>query len=139
MSLHTDLTVIERHRHSYDVFPDSNRTQPFGSGATCYYNYIDLIIKNNTDRPCRLSLKLTDTELCGQWQCGEKAQHYYEVYEKEHLIRHEFWGAYTRHNTIYRKKYDMCGCIIADEFIVENHAFMMYEPLIGEDSKQGSA
>jgi len=33
-SLHTPLTVTERHRHGYDVFPDSNRTQPFGSGAT---------------------------------------------------------------------------------------------------------
>lgn len=45
---HTPLTVTERHRHSYDVFPDSNRTQPFGSGATCFYNYGDLMIKNNT-------------------------------------------------------------------------------------------
>ncbi len=34
MTLHTPLSVTERHRHSYDVFPDSNRTQPFGSGAT---------------------------------------------------------------------------------------------------------
>ena len=35
MTLHTPLTVTERYRHSHDVFPDSNRTQPFGSGATC--------------------------------------------------------------------------------------------------------
>ena len=32
MTLHTPLTITERYRHSYDVFPDSNRTQPFGSG-----------------------------------------------------------------------------------------------------------
>ena len=37
MTLHTPLTVTERYRHSHDVFPDSNRTQPFGSGATCAY------------------------------------------------------------------------------------------------------
>ncbi|MBQ7776531.1 MAG: VanW family protein, partial [Lachnospiraceae bacterium] len=30
MTLHTPLTIIERHRHGFDVFPDSNRTQPFG-------------------------------------------------------------------------------------------------------------
>jgi vancomycin resistance protein VanW len=42
MTLHTPLRVVERHRHSYDVFPDADRTQPFGSGATCAYNYIDL-------------------------------------------------------------------------------------------------
>ena len=46
MTLHTPLTVIERHRHGYDVFPDSNRTQPFGSGATCFYPYGELMIKN---------------------------------------------------------------------------------------------
>lgn len=34
MTLHTPLTVTERYRHSHDVFPDANRTQPFGSGAT---------------------------------------------------------------------------------------------------------
>lgn len=44
MTLHTPLEVIERHRHGYDVFPDSNRTQPFGSGATCFYPYGDLMI-----------------------------------------------------------------------------------------------
>ena len=35
MTLHTPLTVTERYRHSHDVFPESNRTQPFGRGATC--------------------------------------------------------------------------------------------------------
>ena len=37
MTLHTSLTVTERYRHSYDVFPDSDRTLPFGSGAKCGY------------------------------------------------------------------------------------------------------
>jgi len=34
--------------HGYDVFPDSDRTQPFGSGATCFYNYGGFVIKINT-------------------------------------------------------------------------------------------
>ena len=39
MTLHTPLTVVERHRHGFDVFPDSNRTQPFGSGEEfCYHD-----------------------------------------------------------------------------------------------------
>ena len=46
MTLHTPLTVVERWRHSYDVFPDAERTQPFGSGATVAYNHIDLQIRN---------------------------------------------------------------------------------------------
>lgn len=67
MTLHTDLTVTERYRHSYDVFPDENRTQPFGSGATCVYNYRDLMVENRTVRPLQLSLQLTATELRGAW------------------------------------------------------------------------
>ena len=39
MTLHTPLQVTERYRHSYDVFPDADRKLPFGSGATCAYNY----------------------------------------------------------------------------------------------------
>ncbi len=48
MTIQTDLTVTERWRHGFDVFPDSGRTQPFGSGATCAWNYIDLQIENRT-------------------------------------------------------------------------------------------
>ena len=55
MTLHTPLTVTERYRHSHDVFPDANRTQPFGSGATCAYPHRDLMIRNDTDRPYQLS------------------------------------------------------------------------------------
>jgi hypothetical protein len=39
MTIHTDLEVVERWRHGFDVFPDAGRTQPFASGATCAYNY----------------------------------------------------------------------------------------------------
>lgn len=49
MTLHTPLTVVERYRHSHDVFPDANRTQPSGSGATCAYPHRDLMIRNDTE------------------------------------------------------------------------------------------
>lgn len=45
----TPLTVVERYRHSHDVFPDANRTQPSGSGATCAYPHRDLMIRNDTE------------------------------------------------------------------------------------------
>lgn len=54
MTLHTPLTVTERYRHSYDVFPDSGREQPFGTGATVAYNYLDLQIENRTRDPYQL-------------------------------------------------------------------------------------
>ncbi len=134
MTIHTPLTIIERHRHSYDVFPDSDRTQPFGSGATCYYNYIDLMIRNDTDISFQLFLNLDDENLCGAWKCEREPDYTYEIYEKEHIIKQELWGNYSRHNIIFRKKYNCEGEILADEFVVENHALMMYQPLIAENS-----
>jgi len=133
MTLHTPLTVTERHRHSYDVFPDSGRTQPFGSGATCFYNYGDLMIRNDTAVPFRLELALTDTHLTGAWFAAAPPNFTYEVYEKAHQIRSEFWGGYTRHNLLYRKRYDLNGNEVDDEYVAENHAIMMYAPLLTTD------
>lgn len=132
ITLHTPLTVVERHRHSYDVFPDTNRTQPFGSGATCAYNYLDLQIKNETNQPFQLCLKLTDTHLVGEWRALQPQTMTYEVYEKHHRITHEHWGGYVRHNMIFRKVYNTDGIEIDDEYVTENHALMMYEPLLVE-------
>lgn len=130
MTIHTPLTVTERHRHGYDVFPDSNRTQPFGSGATCFYNYGDLMIQNDTDETYQLLIRFEQDHLVGEWRMNREPDCYYEVYEKEHYMQPEYWGGYTRHNVICRRKYDKNENLETDEYIVENHAIMMYSPFL---------
>lgn len=137
MTLHTPLTVAERFRHSYDIFPDSNRTLPFGSGATCVYNYRDLMIKNNTDSSYLLNIWIEKNRLCGQWRCNKPLEMRYEVFQKEHWITCETGNHYVRHNKIYRKTFvlkDGKEELQNEELVTENHALMMYEPLL-EDSK----
>lgn|GEM_PF-3418889 len=56
----------------------------------------------------------------------------YEVYEREHLITHEPWGGYVRHNLIHRRVYNNFGEQVGDELVAENHAIMMYQPFLGE-------
>lgn len=129
MTLHTPLTVTERFRHSYDVFPDANRTQPFGSGATCVYNYRDLQICNHTDQPYQLDLKLTEDLLIGQWRTMEQQTHVYKVYEKNHHITHEVFGGYMRRNELWRRVYQS-ETLIRDEFIAKNDALMLYQPFL---------
>ncbi|MFJ7727285.1 VanW family protein [Neobacillus sp. NPDC097160] len=139
MTLHTPLSVIERYRHSYDVFPDSKRSQPFGSGATCAYNYLDLQIKNETNNTYQLVIYLTDTHLVGEWRADVPQTRTYEVYEKEHWITQEYWGGYARHNTIQRKVYNLNQELLEDEYITENNAIMMYEPFLPDgNSSNGS-
>lgn len=130
MTLHTPLTVTERYRHSYDVFPDSNRQLPFGSGATCVYNYRDLQIYNGTDQPFQLIVYLDDKYLNGEWRTNKKLDKTYEVYEKNHSISHEYWGGYIRHNEIWRREFINGDEMISDEYITENNALMMYQPFL---------
>lgn len=134
MTLHTPLTVTERWRHSYDVFPDANRTQPFGSGATCFYNYLDLQIFNGTEEPYQLHVYLTPEYLVGEWRTASQPRRIYEVYEKEHWITQEDWGGYVRHNVLHRKVYNLNHELLDDEYITENHAIMMYQPFLREGS-----
>lgn len=130
MAIHSPLDVIERHRHSYDVFPDSKRSQPFGSGATCVYNYRDLQLKNTTNETYQFNFYIDDTHLKGVLSSNEKPCFMYEVTEKNHHITHEYWGGYLRHNEIYRSIYNLNDDLVGDEKICENHALMMYAPLL---------
>jgi vancomycin resistance protein VanW len=134
MTLHTELTVVERFRHQYDVFPDSNRTLPFGSGATIAYNYIDLQIRNDTDHDYYLSLGLTRTHLQGEWRCKVSRPYKYEILERNHHITQHISGRYIRHNEIWRKAYDAEGICVREECVAENHALMMYSPLLSTSS-----
>lgn len=132
MTLHTPLTVTERYRHSHDIFPDINRTQPFGSGATCVYNYLDLQVYNGTDSEFQLVLKVTKENLVGEWRSNKPIKYRYEIYEKEHSITPAFFGGYIRNNVIYRKVFNLEKELVQDEYITENHAYMVYEPFLSE-------
>ena len=134
MTLHSPLTVKERWRHNYDVFPDADRTQPFGSGATVVYNYVDLQITNDTDSDYQLVLWLDENYLQGEWRSQQAPLYSYKVYEKEHIITHEWWGGYVRHNKINRRVYDRDGLELDDVIITENHAVMMYAPMLASET-----
>ncbi|HBV97243.1 MAG TPA: vancomycin resistance protein [Desulfotomaculum sp.] len=142
MTLHTPLTVTERWRHTHDVFPDSDRTQPFGSGATVSYNYIDLRIKNDTGQSYQLAVWVGDTHLHGEWRSDRACSLRYRVYESEHCIAHQLWGGYLRHNVLRRRVY--CeDRLISDQPVAENNAVMMYQPMLAgagtcyNDGKKG--
>lgn len=130
MSLHTPLTVTKRWRHSYDVFPDVNRKVPFGSGATLSYNYIDLSMRNDTPMPVQINLWLDKTHVHGSICSGYPIQNKYEVFEKNHKFELQWWGGYTRHNQIWRKVINLIDNHEKEELVTENHAIMMYNPLI---------
>ena len=134
MALHTPLTVTERWRHGYDVFPDINRKIPFACGATLSYNYIDLQLRNDTAANFRVNLWLDEENLNGEIVSDFPSDLEYEVVETDHQFKLQFWGGYTRHNRIWKKVTDKSTGETFEELVAENHAIMMYQPLLTEGS-----
>ena len=136
MTLHTPLTVVERYRHSHDVFPDSNRTQPFGSGATCAYPHRDLMIRNDTDQCFQLCVRVGETHLEGEWRAEAPQKFQYEILERNARMDQASWGGYIRHNELFRRVFDLDGTLLRKEFLFANDAIMMYSPLL-EEAEEG--
>ncbi len=129
---HSPLSVKERYRHGYDVFPDVKRKVPFGAGATLSYNYIDLQIQNQTNNSFVIKLWLDKTHLNGELVSKNKIKETFKIEERNHQIKQQFWGGYSRHNQIF--KITTSETSQTEKMIVENHAIMMYDPFLSETS-----
>ncbi len=127
--IHSDLTVTERHHHSFDPFPDDGRVLPFGSGATVFYNYRDYAFRNDTPWTYQLNLWMSEKCLEGELRINMELDHAYHVYEQEH----EFYllnGKFYRKNEIWRNciaKYRQ-GAILKSSLITRNFAEVKYKP-----------
>lgn len=128
MVLHTGLTVVERHHHGHDSFPDSGRVVPFGSGATVFYNYVDLRWRNPGPETYRLRLWLTEEELRGQIWTDRPPRVTYQVIEEGHRFRRRA-GAVVRENRLYRVARDSAaGREVGRELIAHNVFPVLYDP-----------
>lgn len=130
MAAHSPLTIVERHRHGYDVFPDSNRTQPFGSGATCYYPHGDLMIRNDTENTFQILVTVGQDYLEGALRSSAPIEEKYCIKEKNHHMESEYWGGHSRHNELHQEIYSPDGELLESKLLVENHAIMMYSPFL---------
>lgn len=126
---HSPLLITERHRHSFDVFPDVNRKVPFGAGATLSYNYIDFRVKNITENTFRIKLWIENDELFGELLSLEKVNSIFKIEERNHIVKQQFWGGYSRHNQIFKLEIDEVGNSM-ENLLIENHALMMYNPFL---------
>jgi vancomycin resistance protein VanW len=79
----SECIFVERKHHSRDVFPDYNRTIPFASGATIFFNLIDLKIKNTYPFPIKINLRTTDTQLRGSLSVPISLDYFLKLEEKE--------------------------------------------------------
>jgi len=124
MALHTPLTVVERHRHSYDPFPDCDRVIPFGTGATIFYNYVDLQFTNTTSHTFQIIISFDDTHIRGEIFCDTQLPDTYRVFEQNHrFVRQN--GKYYRSNEIWRKVFH-AGVKKSEELLYTNFCEVKY-------------
>lgn len=126
--LHSPLTVTERSTHSFDPFPDNNRSIPFGTGCAVFYNYVDFCFTNNTNYRFHIHLSVDDKNLTGHLTSDRMIEHNYKVFEKNHHFVKE-GKMFYRHNEIWRKVATrVVGQHLYDEHIKTNHVRAMYIP-----------
>ncbi len=136
MALHTPLTIVERHHHSFDPFPDDGRVLPFGSGASLFYNYVDLRFHNPTDQPFQIRVWLTDQFLKGAIYTEKEWPLSYHIVEKNHhFLRKE--NKNYRENEIWRRSIDKrTGQLIKEELLIHNFSEVKYDPFTSLQAMQ---
>lgn len=94
LAIDGDLEIAERHRHSFDLFPDADRTVPFGIGATVFYNYVDLRLRNHHPFAVMLRAEVTETRLRTAIRTAEPLPFACELVETDHRFVRRADGIY---------------------------------------------
>jgi vancomycin resistance protein VanW len=125
MFLHAPFEIVERYHHSLDVFPDSGRTVPFGSGATILYNFVDLKTKNVSKDPIQIHLWMTKDKLFGELRTTNPHLEGYRITETDHCF--VFWQKqWYRYNRLWRVS-RLRNRRLVSELIVTNLAPVLYK------------
>lgn len=96
------------------------------------------MIRNDTPTTFRLRVAVGGEFLEGEWLADRPAEYSYRVVERDHCIRSEWWGGYSRHNALYREVYDAAGHCVDVQPVTRNDALMMYAPLLPDtEAEQG--
>jgi vancomycin resistance protein VanW len=130
MVLHSPLTVVERSEHSFDPFPDKGRVLPWGVGCSIVYNYVDLVVRNDTDLTFQLRTWMGERHLRGELRADRPTTHSYRVEARDE--RFEALGdgddaPVYRSNEIWRSVVDkVTGDTVGEELLKRNRALLTY-------------
>lgn len=127
MVLQTPLRITERHRHSTDPFPDYKRTVPFGTGATVFYNYLDLAFRNDSPDSFQLKIWVDEEYLCGEIRTMEALPVVYSIVERKHRFVREN-GTVYRENELWRIETDTeTSRMLSEKLLFKNHVEVLYD------------
>jgi vancomycin resistance protein VanW len=127
MILHTPLTVVERSEHSFDPFPDNGRVLPWGVGCSIAYNYVDLVVHNDTATTFQLRARVGERHLHGELRADRELPVSYSVEARAERFERGADGLVRRSNEIWRTLTDRrTGDVLATELVRRNRAVVKY-------------
>lgn len=127
MVLHSPLTVVERSEHSFDPFPDKGRVLPWGVGCSIVYNYVDLVVRNDTDRTFQFRTSVGERYLEGELRSDQPVPHSYRVFAQDEAFIKRGEDVFRR-NEIWRRVVDKrTGDTVRAELLKKNCARVVYE------------
>lgn len=125
LAIDADAAILERHRHSFDLYPDTDRTVPFGFGATVFYNHVDFQFCNRLDQDLMLEFALGEAALTGRLRCLHTTDWVIRVAETDHRF-YRAHGKIWRENRLWREKESPDGTRHSREFLLANKALVLY-------------
>lgn len=131
MFMHSSLSMLERSEHSFDPFPDNGRVLPWGVGCSIVWNYVDLVVGNDTDATFVLDTRVGERYLEGEIRSDREPEHSYSVHARDE--RFERRGPDTfRRNEIWRDVIDRrTGNRVDEELLKRNCALVKYDAPVG--------
>jgi len=128
MALHSPLTIVERSEHSFDPFPDKGRVLPWGVGCSIVYNYVDLVLRNDSDTTFELRTWVDERHLRGELRADRLLPHSYKVHAHDEMFV-RYRGRVHRMNEIWRSVVDKrTGSVVDEHRVKKNCALVKYEP-----------
>jgi vancomycin resistance protein VanW len=129
MFLHTPLTITERSEHSFDPFPDKGRVLPWGVGCSIVYNYVDLVVCNDTDTTFQLRTWLEERHLRGEIRADHGTELSYRVRARDEMFL-RYRGRIYRKNEIWRSAISKrTGDVVGEELLKKNCALVRDAPV----------
>ncbi len=99
-----------------------------GVGCSIVWNYVDLVVRNDTDVTFQLHTWVDDRHLRGELRADQPVEHSYKVEARaEEFLRVD--GRVWRRNEIWRTLVDpRTGDAVAEELVTRNCAVVKYPP-----------
>jgi vancomycin resistance protein VanW len=133
MFLHSPLTVVERSEHSFDPFPDNGRVLPWGVGCSIVYNYVDLVVRNDTATTFQLRVGVGERHLRGELRADRRLPVSYRIEARDERFELGEDGLVRRSNEIWRTTIDRrTGDPVGEELVKRNRAIVRYPVDLGQ-------